>query len=349
MSTLIGIAIDKGYIKSVDQPVLDFFPGRRSPRMDDRWKRLTVKHLLTMTSGFCEDFRSGEQQLTRMRLTQDWVQFLLDNPFVSDPGERFAYCSCASNLLSSVLTSATGLNARAFAKKHLYGPLGISNVIWPEDPHGNSTGWGDSYLLPSDLARIGYLFLQGGVWNNRQVVSAGWIRDATRKQVEVSGGEGYGYKWWVLREPPGAFEARGRGGQRIVVLPSKRLVVVVTGIGRFQPGDLGAALLSSVRSDEPLPEDPVATRALSEKIAEAARPPEKKALAPLPEMAHTVSGRTFRFGSNPYGLKTMQLRFRRTGEGVVRFGFQFVVGGAKVRMIDEGVGEFQLDATAENR
>lgn len=72
MSTLIGIAIDKGYIKSVDQPVLDFFPGRRSPRMDDRWKRLTVKHLLTMTSGFCEDFRSGEQQLTRMRLTQDW-------------------------------------------------------------------------------------------------------------------------------------------------------------------------------------------------------------------------------------------------------------------------------------
>ncbi len=320
-STLIGIAIDKGYIKSVDQHVLDFFSNRSSPRMDKRWNRLTVRHLLTMTSGFCEDFRAGERQLTQMRLTQDWVQFLLDSPFVSDPGERFAYCSCASNLLSAVLTRATGMNARAFSKRYLYGPLGVRKVIWPEDPQGNSTGWGDSFLLPIDMAKLGYLFLQHGVWNGKQILSCDWIRDATRVQVRVSDREGYGYKWWLLKEMPGGFEAHGRGGQRIVVLPSKQSVIVLTGIGHFEPGDIGAILLPAIRSDKPLPENPSANRLLSEKVKEAARPPQKPIVPPLPELARDISGRTLWFKENPYGLKTMQLRFDGGDTGTVRYSF----------------------------
>ncbi|MFB3906253.1 MAG: serine hydrolase domain-containing protein [Acidobacteriota bacterium] len=309
-STLTGIAIDKGYIKGVDQRVLDFFPNRSSPRMDKRWNRLTVRHLLTMTSGFCEDFRSGEQQLAKMRLTTDWVQFLLDSPFVSDPGERFAYCSCASNLLSAVLTRATGMNALAFANQYLYGPLGIREVIWPEDPQGNSTGWGDSYLLPVDMAKLGYLFLQQGVWNGKQVLSSGWVYETTRPQVRVSDQEDYGYKWWLLKEMPGGFEAHGRGGQRVVVLPSKQTVIVLTGIGHFEPGDVGAMLLPTIRPDEPLPENPAANRLLSEKMQDAARASQKQLIPPLPEL-------------------------------------QFIDGKVGVRMTDEGVGEFDLEATFE--
>jgi CubicO group peptidase (beta-lactamase class C family) len=410
LSTLVGIAIDQGRIKSVDQPVLDFFPNRGSPSMDGRWRRLTIRHLLTMTSGFCKDAQSGEQQLTRMRLTEDWVQFLLDSPFVSDPGERFAYCSCASNLLSAVLTRASGMNARAFASRYLYGPLGIREVIWPEDPQGNSTGWGDSYLLPSDMAKLGYLFLRQGVWNGRQILSPHWIREATQSQVRVSEEEDYGYKWWIPKRLPGGFEAHGRGGQRIVVLPSKQLVVVLAGIGQFDPSQIGAPLVPAIRSDEPLPDNPAARRLLSERIREAARPPQKQPVPPLPELARKISGRTLRFQENPYGLKTMQLLFSAGDTGTAkysfyepmnrqggtrespfgldgvyrisntsllynlpvaargewidprqfdlelhmagfnhlfRFRFQFAADLVSVRMLDDGVGEFNLQASIE--
>ncbi len=406
-STLIGIAIDKGYVNSVDQRVLDFFADRVSASMDQRLHRLTLRHLLTMTSGFCQDFGSGERQLTHMRLSDDWVRYILNSPLASEPGERFAYCSCASNLLSAVLTRATGMNAEAFARRYLFGPLRIHHVIWPQDPHGNSTGWGDCHLLPIDMAKIGYLFLHQGIWDGKQIVSSEWVRTATSPQVRVSDKESYGYKWWLLREPQGIFEAHGRGGQRIAVLPSKQLVVVLTGIGRFEPGDIGAILLPAIRSDRPLPEDPAGHRLLVQKIEEAARAPLPQAVPPLPALSREISGKTLRFKANPLGLEMMQLQFRgKTGvvqysfyepmnrvrgarkspfgldgayrisntsflynlpvaargewtgkqdfhlelhmagfNHLLRFQFHFQGDQASVRMIDEGVGEFELEAS----
>jgi CubicO group peptidase (beta-lactamase class C family) len=320
VATLVGIAVDRGVLK-VDQPVLDFFPGRTFANTDDRKRHLRVEHLLTMTSGLCANTVRGEQQLDEQRRSGDWVQFALDRPLVSDPGERFAYCSEASNVLSAVLTRATGMTAEAFARRYLYQPLGITNVIWPNDPRGNSHGWGDTYMLPADMAKLGYLYLQDGMWAGRQIVSSGFIHDATRRHVRASPAEGYGYKWW-LTSPPERFEARGRGGQRIIVIPSQQVVIVITGTARFEPGDIGAPLLSSIQANRPLPRNPGAYRALVQKTAEARLPPTPAPVNSLPPRAESVSGKTIVLDDNPYGLKTIRLTFDKANRrGAIRYSY----------------------------
>jgi hypothetical protein len=139
MSALIGIAIDKGYIKGVNQPVLDFFKKRDAKNLDANKKAMTLEHLLTMTTGLeCRDaYLDNYKGLGEMRMSLDWVQFVIDLPMADPPGTRFEYCNGASFLLSAILQEQTGMNALKFAHKHLFGPLGISNVIgnnnriWP--------------------------------------------------------------------------------------------------------------------------------------------------------------------------------------------------------------------------
>jgi CubicO group peptidase (beta-lactamase class C family) len=320
IATLVGIAIDRGQIR-LDQRVLEFFPGRTFANTDDRKRRLTVEHLLTMTSGICPNGARGEQQLEEQRRSGDWVRFVLNRPLVDEPGTRFAYCSEGSNLLSAILTRATGMTAEAYARKYLYPPLGISNVIWPKNPQGDSNGWGDTYMLPTDIAKIGYLFLKNGSWNGRQVLSNAFVTDATRRHVAVSATEGYGYKWW-LASGPERFEARGRGGQRLIVIPSQQVVIVITGTTSFEPADIGGPLLGSIRSDAPLPRNPDAYDALMRKAAEARQAPAPQSVRPLPARAGRISGRTFTFADNPYGMKNVRLTFDRDGRsGAIRYSY----------------------------
>jgi len=317
VATLAGIAIDRGLLR-LDQRVLDFFPDHTFANVDDRKRRITVEHLLTMTSGLCESSALDEPLLNAQRRTSDWVQFTLDRPLSAEPGERFAYCSQGSNVLSAVLTRATRMNAEAFARRYLYKPLGIRRVIWPTDPQGNSHGWGDTYMLPEDMAKIGQLYLQDGLWNGRRVVSSGFIHEATRQHVAATPAYGYGYKWW-LTAPPDRYEARGRGGQRIVVIPSLNAVIVMTGTARFEPGDIGAIALPAFKADRPLPRNVDAYRMLMNKVVEARRSPPTTSLTPLPTRAREVSGKTFSVSENPYGLRTVRLTFTDDDRGVVRY------------------------------
>ncbi|MEK7408856.1 MAG: hypothetical protein AAB225_27650 [Acidobacteriota bacterium] len=126
------------------------------------------------------------------------------------------------------------------------------------------------------------------MWNGRQIVSEEWIQEATRRQVELPEGEAHGYKWWFPREPQGLYEARGRGGERIAIFPPQQLVVVLTGIAEFDPGEIGALLLPAVKSGGPLP--------------------------PLPALARQISVKTLVVEGNPIGLKTMQLVFAGLGD-----------------------------------
>jgi len=103
----------------------------------------------------------------------DWVQFVLDRPVRWVPGTRFVYCSPGTHLLSAILQQATGMTALQFAREYLFTPLGIRDVIWPADPQGVTRGWGDIRLHPHDMAKIGFLWRNRGVWDGRQVVSAG--------------------------------------------------------------------------------------------------------------------------------------------------------------------------------
>lgn len=317
VATLIGIAIDRGVL-SANQRVLDLFPERRFANVDDQKRQMTVEHLLTMTSGLCAESAMDEQLLSEQRRASDWLQFALDRPLVSRSGQHFAYCSQGSNVLSAVLTRATGMTAEAFARRYLYEPLGIGRVIWPKDPQGNGHGWGDTYMLPEDMAKIGHLYLQHGEWNGRRVLSSGFVAEATRQHVRATPNDGYGYQWW-LTAPPERYEARGRGGQRIVVIPSLNTVIVMLGTARFEPGEIGALLLAAFKSDGALPRNNRAYQALLRKIAGAKRAPDPDEVTPLPARAGQVSGRTFELADNPYGLSTVRVTFSDARRGVLRY------------------------------
>ena len=166
-----------------------------------------------------------------MMASPDWVQFALDLPMGTEPGTLYNYCNLNPHLLSAIIQETTGMSALAFAQEHLFGPLGVSDVIWPPGPQGNNRGWGELKLAPHDMAKLGYLFLNEGLWDGQQVVSAAWVKAAT------SGGS-YGYQWWL--KPSGFYFATGVGGQEIWVLPARDMVVVMTGAtGGGGAGELG--------------------------------------------------------------------------------------------------------------
>ncbi|MBU2629670.1 MAG: beta-lactamase family protein [Proteobacteria bacterium] len=149
-SALIGIALDKGHIKDVQQSVLDFFPKREVKNIDARKKAITLENLLTMTTGIdCRDsYLYQWRGLTQMNHSADWVQFMIDLPMSEEPGTRFEYCNGASFLLSAIIQKQTGMTAFSFAQKTLFGPLGLTNVRWPSSPNGISIGYGEIQMRP---------------------------------------------------------------------------------------------------------------------------------------------------------------------------------------------------------
>jgi len=320
-STLIGLAVQKGVIRDVQQPLLSFFPNRSVARLDPRKQKLTLEHLLTMQAGWdCgtqlnDPAINSDPQLAGMRRSADWIQTALDLPMVAEPGTRFAYCNANCHLLSAILSKTTGTNALGFARRELFEPLGIRDVAWPTDPHGHNYGWGDLQLHPRDMARLGQLFLQRGRWGDRQLISERWLGEATRIRVEQTGGnDRYGYFWWIPGEKyPGVFEAVGRGGQRITIWPAKQLVIVFTG-GGFETGDVVKFILKAMKSDSPLPANAEAMTQLQKHIAAATKAPPAQAVAKLPAVAARVSGKTFRLSANNLGVSEVTCRFDHSAE-----------------------------------
>ncbi len=314
-STLIGLAVQKGLIRDVQQPVLSFFPNGPVANSDAKKQKLTLEHLLTMQAGWDCGFEAKEARLFEMRHSADWLQFMLDLPMVAEPGTRFAYCSGNPHVLSMILSKATGTNALAFARRELFEPLGIRDVAWPADPRGNTHGWGDLQMHPRDMARLGQLFLQAGRWGERQILSEAWVHAASHPHVaRTTNRDHYGYSWWVKGEDfPGMFEAVGRGGQRINVWPAKDLVLVFTG-SEFEPGDLAKFILKALKSDEPLPANREASVRLQERIAAAAKPPPPQPVGKLPPIAARISGQTLKFSANSLDVTGLALNFNEPAE-----------------------------------
>jgi CubicO group peptidase (beta-lactamase class C family) len=318
-STLIGIAIDKGIIKDVSQPALGLFTDRKAANLDEHKKTMTVEHLLLMESGLACVNSPTEETLFRMMESPDWIQFMLDLPMSDAPGTRFVYNSGAVHLLSAIVRKTAGMNALEFARRHLFEPLGITDVIWPLDPRGEDNhGWGDLQLRPHDMAKIGYLFLNNGRWEGKQVLSARGVQAATQRRVSLVNGESYGYLWWMPGRPPGLIEARGRGGQRIIIWPERKIVIVFTG-GGFEPGRVGSFLIEAVKSDQPLAPDPGGVSRLESSIKRAAEPPTaaKGEGTALPETAKVISGKRFVLEPNPRGVQSLTLTFKDQGEAVL--------------------------------
>jgi CubicO group peptidase (beta-lactamase class C family) len=246
-SALIGIAIRRGEIPGVNAKVLPYFAGYRiapDPRRD-RW---TLVHFLTMTAGIRWDestvpYTDSANSCARMEASKDWVQFVLDQPMAAEPGSTFVYSSGVTELLAQVLKKATGKHADAYAAEHLFGPLGISRFYWKHTPTGHPDTEGGLYLTPRDLAKIGYLYLKGGVWDGKRILPEGWVESSTAAHVDSSGEEAetkYGYQWWVLPGSTPAFAGIGYGGHLLVVVPSLDLIAVFTGWNVYEKPALTA-------------------------------------------------------------------------------------------------------------
>jgi CubicO group peptidase (beta-lactamase class C family) len=237
-SILIGVATARKEFVDLDTPVLQFFDASKVANVDERKRRLTVRHLLTMTAGleWNEDLPYSDPNNTAMQMepSADWVRFAVDRPMAHEPGTVFAYSSGASALLSHIFKKVTGQHIHAYAQKHLFKPLGITRHYWKLTPTGLADTEGGLYLTPQDLAKIGHLYVMNGVWDGKRILTEDWIRASVAPTVQKArGGMKYGYKWWLLpyADAPErlAWVASGFGGQRLIIVPEYDLVLVLTG------------------------------------------------------------------------------------------------------------------------
>lgn len=225
VSTLIGIALDQGKLKTVDQLALDLLPPQTYANPDPRKQAITVENLLTMSSGLA--WKEGDPAYRELYMSRNWVKTVLDLPIAADPGSTFNYCSGCTHILSAILHETVGINQFDFAIKYLFNPLGISNPQWETDAQGILIGGWGLNLTPRDMAKLGYLYLHNGIWEGKQVVSSSWVKAATTKHIRSDGSLGYGYQWWTYPTHD-AYTALGRAGQTIFVVPSLNLIVVTT-------------------------------------------------------------------------------------------------------------------------
>ena len=237
-SALVGIAIDHGFIQGVDEKVFAFFPEYASLN-DESKDGITLYHLLTMTSGLEWNgmevpLSDTNNDLVQLFIVSDPEEYILAKPVVDEPGTKWYYNGGGTNLLGEVIREATGLRMDDFAEKYLFAPLGITDYEWdhinPDMIHAS----GNLELRPRDMAKLGYLFLNGGVWKGELIVSEKWVTESTQKHASPSWADGYGYQWWLKTFHAGStsvdsFYAAGWGGQRIMVFPSLDMVVVFTG------------------------------------------------------------------------------------------------------------------------
>lgn len=320
-STLIGLAMEQRKVKSVEQKALSFFSKYKIANKDGRKEKITIGHLLTMSSGLNCISKGGEPTLWEMLNKPDSVQYMLDLPMVAEPGSNFVYCSGGMHLLSAVIAKAMGVRAETFAQKFLFDPIGIKQAIWPFDPQGINHGFGNLHLLPRDMAKLGVLVMNQGKWDGHQVVPAEWITNMTRSQIKTGGARDYGFGWWVY--PAGnliPFEASGRGGQQISVIPTKNTVIVLNG-GGFNTSEFMKLILPAIKSDSPLPAYPSGEAKLKAVITGVARANAPKPVAGLPPIAKTISGKTFTLAQNWIGLQSLTLSFPESGDPTARLAF----------------------------
>jgi len=201
MSALIGIAIDRGYIQNVDQPITAFFPDKTIAHLDDLKKSITLENLLTMTSGLkCRDsYLYRWAGLFEMRTSTDWAQYVLDLPMSEPPGEKLEYCNGVSYLLSVITQNATKMKTLDFARKHLFEPLVITDIGWAKSPQGVDIGYGEMWLRPHDMAKFGWLYLNKGRWGNKQILPSAWVEISTRGHIDATLFDHYGYQSMVTK------------------------------------------------------------------------------------------------------------------------------------------------------
>jgi CubicO group peptidase (beta-lactamase class C family) len=234
-SVIIGVAMQRGDFKaSLDTPLLKYFDESKVKNVDERKRRITLRHVLTMTAGLAwvenvpyDDPRSDS---SLMEATDDWVQYVIDKPMAEEPGKVFNYSSGVSELLAHIFQKETGQDIDSYGEKYLFAPLGMKH-FWKKTYLGVVDTEGGLYLNGEDLAKIGYLYLHDGMWNGAQIVSSEWVKESVAPFIQAEEDYKYGFKWWLMPRKDSqdlVWMARGFGGQNLLVYPREGLIATFT-------------------------------------------------------------------------------------------------------------------------
>ena len=265
---LAGVAMDKGLLKSTDK-VVSFFPEYKNIKNPSTEKSaITVADLLVMSPGLAsDDYQRNSPGLEEyMTDTQDYLKFVLDLPMDFKTGERWAYSSAVAFLLGAIVENTSGQTLEDFARKNLFGPMGIKDFFWEKSPKGRNTGMGNIYFRARDLAKLGQVMLDNGQWNGQQIMSASFVKKSFEKRFDISDNDrwahGYGYMWYLAKiniegQTLDYYYASGNGGNKIFIIPKLNMVVTTlssaygTGYGHRRSHDcLEAILRASVGNDK---------------------------------------------------------------------------------------------------
>ncbi len=242
-STLFGVALKQGLINSLNGAIIDYFP-QYPEYFDDipQKDKIALRHLLSHTSGLWWDewdtpYESPENDANAMSRSDDWVKYTLAKPMIQEPGTFFNFNSGNAILLAPILHSATGVDVESYASQNLFEKIGIDDWEWEKIPGGEvNTAWG-LHLSPMDFARIGYLYLNNGVWKSDSVFQENWSQRVTFRRAFVTGYYNYGLHWWTFNNQADAvatlytndvFFAWGNSGQHLFISPHLQLVVTVS-------------------------------------------------------------------------------------------------------------------------
>jgi CubicO group peptidase (beta-lactamase class C family) len=228
MSALVGIALDKGFIISLDEKMLDFFPEFQTPDLDSRKYQITIKHLLQMRSGLTNDDGYTE--------SENWIKYTTELNIRANPGEQWNYATSGTHLLSGIITKATGKSSLDFAEKYLFEPLNISIANWTKDPQDYYSGGNHMVFTPRNMAKFGLLYLNNGKFNGKQIISSLWMTDTLHPYSKTGWGwnddfveDGYGYLWYVGNmNNYQVYFALGHGGQFMLIVANLNIVIVTT-------------------------------------------------------------------------------------------------------------------------
>lgn len=240
-SACIGIAVNKGLIKNIDEPIFSYFKQEYQKKFDDKKKKITIRHLLTMTSGlkWNEDisYRDPRNTELRMDVSSDPVGFILDRPMVAEPGKLWNYNGGNTQLLAEIIKSVSGFTIDKFAEKELFEPLGINQYEWTNLKENVPASASGLRLRSRDLLKIGMLYMNNGIWKEKQLIQPEWIdlslNSAITRPSTKDTNAGYGFQFWTFTEivnekPIDIQEVKGNGGQRIFFCKSLNLLVVIT-------------------------------------------------------------------------------------------------------------------------
>lgn len=235
LSALVGIAFAKGYITSLDQKMMDYFPEYAGPDLDQAKYEITIRQLLMMRAGYPYD--STSSYYAQLSSSGNFMRFVVAQyPLSNPPGVEWNYSSASAHILSGILTKAVGTPLVTFATNYLFDPLDIETRTWERDPQGYYMGGGDMAYTSRDMAKFGYLYLSNGAFDGKQVIPSEWIDESLRaysptnyKDLGTFKNIKYGYLWWSANV--GKYKinfAWGHGGQYIVIVPELNMVVVST-------------------------------------------------------------------------------------------------------------------------